>query len=51
MDKIAEIENNQLSGANKAAVFMLSLGAENSKAILALMEDEEIRNLPLVATP
>ena len=45
MDKIAEIENNQLSGANKAAVFMLSLGAENSKAILALMEDEEIREL------
>lgn len=37
--------NNQLSGANKAAIFMLSLGPENSAALLKRMEDEEISDL------
>ena len=36
-----------LSGADKAAIFMLSLGTENSTVILDLMADEEIRDLSL----
>ena len=39
-------ENNiQLSGANKAAIFMLSLGPENSATLLERMEVEEISDL------
>ena len=39
-------ENNiQLSGANKAAIFMLSLGPENSAPLLDRMEVEEISDL------
>ena len=37
--------NGHLSGANKAAIFMLSLGPENSKALFERMEDEEISDL------
>ena len=37
--------NSHLSGANKAAIFMLSLGPENSAALLERMEDEEISDL------
>ena len=37
--------NDHLSGANKAAIFMLSLGPENSAALLERMEDAEISDL------
>ena len=37
--------NDHLSGANKAAIFMLSLGPENSAALLERMEDEEISDI------
>ena len=36
---------SNLSGANKAAIFMLSLGPENSADLLKRMEDEEISDL------
>ena len=35
----------KLSGADKAAIFMLSLGAENSTVILEMMANQEIRDL------
>ena len=38
----------QLSGANRAAIFMLSLGPENSKALFERMEDEEISDETLL---
>ena len=37
--------NNNLSGVNKAAILMLSLGPENSAALLERMESEEISDL------
>ena len=36
---------DSLSGTHKAAILMLSLGAENSASILGLMEHEEITEL------
>ena len=45
MDTLSNHNLVDLNGANKAAVFMLSLGANHSRFILELMEDDEIREL------
>ncbi|MBL6941918.1 MAG: flagellar motor switch protein FliG, partial [Rhodospirillales bacterium] len=38
-------ELRNLSGQQKAAVFMLALGQEHSAHIFELMDDEEIRDM------
>ena len=42
-----EVELETLSGAEKAAIFMLSIGEEHSSILFERMEDEEIRTLSL----